>query len=412
MGDGPRDWTPSEPRWGQRSGGFEGVPAGLPEDPRFDSPFEEVHRRSQRRMLALIWTASALLVIAVVVTIGGRFLPLSARESIVGAAPALSGLVGVPAAGSELARLAADTFLTERGREVLYATHPELIGDEVAQLCSRPEDVPGDEVVAAGCYAGWLGAGRIYVFRPGDDRLLGSMVTITAHELLHAAYDRMDAAQQRRIDELVAAETERLAPDDPTRTQIDWSVGSYESNRGTEQFAYLGSQVLLDGGFAPELEAIYAEWFTDRVALVEVYRSSITLLDELVANVQSAWDTLAAREQDVVNARAQYDADRAWLDVAVSSYNDDVAWFNALPADQRTAWTSTFTNRQGAEATMSYSDALAYRYDEIEQLKAELEARGPALDQQESDAAAERAQVQASHDDLTRLLDAAYPGRG
>ena len=38
-------------------------------------------------------------------------------------------------------------------------------------------------------------------------------------------------------------------------------------------FAYLGSQITLDGGFAPELEAHYARYFTDRQALVGVFLS-------------------------------------------------------------------------------------------------------------------------------------------
>lgn len=413
MGGGPRDWMPSEPQQDQRAAGDSGWfwDAGAGSDSG-NSPFAEIHRRRRRRMLAWTWTVTALLIVLLVVVVGGRMLPLSARESLVAAMPAAAVVVGVPLPASEVADLARRTFLTERGRELFYATAPKLLGDEVAQACDRPEGEQGDDVVAVGCYAGWVGAGRIFVYRPSDPRLTGSMVTTVAHELLHAVYGRMDAAQQARVNELVAAETARLAADDPTRAQIDWSVGGAESNRGTEQFAYLGSQVLLDGGFAPDLESIYAQWFTDRVALVEVHRASIAQLEELSAQLVAAGEALLAHEQAAVDARAQYDADRAWHEQAVADYNDSAAQFNAMSAEESAGWTWTFTSDSGEEVTLPLGEALTYRHEELDRMKAELEARLPTIEQQAADAAAERTQVEALERDLTNLLDAAYPGRG
>lgn len=411
MGGGPRDWTPSGPEWDRPATG--GSSSFWYDEPGTSgtSPFAEIHRRRRRRLLAWLWTGTGLLIVLLVVVVGGRLMPFAAREGLVAAVPVAATLVGVPSPASEVADLAHRTFLTERGRELFYATAPRLLGDEVAQACDRPEGTEGDEIVAVGCYAGWVGPGRMYIYRPSDPRLAGSMVTTAAHELLHAIYDRMDAAQQTRVDELVAADTARLAPDDPTRAQIDWSVGSYESARGTEQFAYLGSQVLLDGGFAAELESIYAQWFTDRAALVEVYRVSLAQLEDLTDQLSGAWEALAAHEQAVADARAQYDADRTWHEQAVGLYNDDLERFAAMSSDESVGWTATFTTRSGQELTMPLADALTYRHDELEDLKADLEARLPAIEQQAADAAAERIQAEALEREVINLLDAAYPGR-
>lgn len=411
MGTGPRDWTPPEPRWGVRIEEGAARPWAAP-SPGPGSPFDEFARARRRRTLTLIWSATGVLIVALIVTVGARFLPFAARESLAEVNPVAAFLVGVPQSTSDIAALARQSFLTDKGREVFYATSPRLLGDEVATTCSSPDGSEGDGIVAVGCYAGWEGAGRIYVFQPGDERLAGSMVTTAAHELLHAIYDRMDPAGQARIDELVAVEAVRIAPDDPTLQQIEWSVGGDERNRGTELFAYLGSQVMFDGGFAPELESIYAEWFTDRSALVGVYRTSLAQLDEFVAQVEAAMQMLASHEQAAADARAQYDADKAWQEQAVAYYNEDAAQFNAIPPDQREGWTQTFTTFTGEEKTLPFGEALAYRLDELDRVKQDLEARAPLVEQQAADAAAERVQVEGLSNDIRNLLDAAYPGQG
>lgn len=419
MGSGPRDWTPYEPeperdpqppRWGERTA--DGLPPSLWLATPEPSPFADIHRRRRRRTLAWVWTGTAVLALLLAGTVAARAIPFTQREWVATAFPVAAPVVGIPATTSDVVEIAHRTLLTEQGRELLYGTSPQILGDDVAEACARPSDHPGDEIVAVGCYAGWLGAGRIFVYRPSDARLAGSMVTTTAHELLHAAYDRMDAAEQHHVDELVAAETARLAPDDQTLKQIDWSVGGVEGNRGTEQFAYLGTQELPEGGFAPELEQIYARWFTDRAALVQAYRASLAVVDDLVAQLQAALDQLAADAQAAADARAQYQADRAWHEQAVPQYNDDAARFNAMSPTERTGWTQTLTLPSGEQRTMSLSDALAYRLDELDRMNASLESRRPAIEQQEADVAAERTRVEALQADLKNLLDAAYPGRG
>lgn len=411
MGNGPRDWMPPEPepRWGER---LPNAGSLFDADRSAEwSPFAEIQRHRRRRTLAWLWSGTAVLLVFLVVVVGGRLLPFSSREWIATSLPLAAPIVGIPAPDSDIVDLAHRTLLTDQARELLYRTSPQLLGDEVAEACARPSDEPGDEIVAQGCYAGWIGAGRIFIYRPSDDRLSGSMVTIAAHELLHAIYDRMDAEQQARVDALVAVETARLAPDDPTLAQIDWSVGDAEENRGTEQFAYLGSQVVLDGGFAPELEEIYARWFTDRVALVQTYRASIAVVTDLATQLQAAEDQLYAHEQAAVDARAQFDADQAWRDRAVPEYNADADRFNAMSPSEREQWTQTITLANGDTQTMSWSDALAYRLEEINRMNADLEARRPVIEQQEAEAASERSRVEALYADVKSLIAAAYPGR-
>jgi hypothetical protein len=105
------------------------------------------------------------------------------------------------------------------------------------------------------------------------------MVTTAAHELLHAAYARLDPAERDEIDALVEAELLRVPAENGVHGQIAASVGDRSENRANELFAYLGSQVVLDGGFDPKLETYYARYFTDREALVDVFIAFESTLD-------------------------------------------------------------------------------------------------------------------------------------
>lgn len=176
--------------------------------------------------------------------------------------PAARGLVGIPPDPDvEIAQLADHMGLTAEGRLIFYDAEPAIVdGPEIARICTDGEELPGG-LYHAGCY---LGTDRIFLLR---ERRTPVLVTTAAHELLHAAYRRMSDTERTHIDALVTVEMARVPADDPIHAQIEASVGDNPQARPDEKFAYLGSQVLLPGGFAPELDAVYARYFTDRAGL-------------------------------------------------------------------------------------------------------------------------------------------------
>ncbi len=205
---------------------------------------------------------SVVLGIAFVGTFFVDSLPRPVRVWIAETVPGGHQLVGIPPdPEAEIELLVDRMMLTDEGRRVFLLAQP-LVVDDLGELCGEVPDA--GELVTLGCYHG---IDRIYVLRGGGP--YGDAVTVTtaAHELLHAVYARMPVAERQRIAPLLAAEVARIPADDPVLAQIDASVGSDEANRTNEQFAYLGSQVVLSGGFSPELEALYARWFADRDAL-------------------------------------------------------------------------------------------------------------------------------------------------
>lgn len=190
---------------------------------------------------------------------------------------------------AEIAALADEAFLTVEGREIFFDARPRFRDeDELSQACDQrafePDDFDGATTV--GCYTGY---DVISIFKPDDARLRPMMVTTAAHELLHAVYARLGPAERDEVDALVEAEIVRVPADDGVHGQIAASVGDRPENRANELFAYLGSQVVLDGGFAPELETYYARYFTDRDALVDVFLAFESTLDGSGVELENGW---------------------------------------------------------------------------------------------------------------------------
>jgi len=169
---------------------------------------------------------------------------------------------------AQVVALAEEATMTDAGKALFYGTDPEVL--DAATFAGR---CPAG---AVGCYS----ATSIVVYEPADARLHGWVVTVAAHEMLHAAYDSLSPDDRRQVDVLLAATVARLDPDDVLLAQVDASVGEYEQSRTSEQFAYVGSQL---ADIDPQLEQVYARFLTDRQAVVHAYTSTSSLLVSMAA---------------------------------------------------------------------------------------------------------------------------------
>ncbi|GAA5038629.1 hypothetical protein ACFQRL_01795 [Microbacterium fluvii] len=218
-------------------------------------------RASGRRTARVLSVVSILLAVVFLGTMLVGALPGAARLWVADNVPGSRSLVRIPEPQPEAVAIADELALTDDGRALFYESEPYIAdAAEIAQVCSDGQELPGD-LYHAGCY---LSVDRIYILREGDAAL---MLVTAAHELLHAAYARLGDDERARVDALVSLEVQRIAEDDPVHVQIAASAGGDEAAEANEAFAYLGSQVVLDGGFAPQLEEVYARWFTDRAAV-------------------------------------------------------------------------------------------------------------------------------------------------
>ena len=249
--------------------------------------------------------------------------------------------------------LAQELTLTETGRRIFFASRPRI--DRAADF---QQHCPLEGGVVLGCY----GAGTIYVYEVTDERLAGTIEATAAHELLHAAYERMSPAERARIDALVAEFVAGLPDDDANIATVE----SYEESQHADEWhSRLGT------GYAElptELEQHYAQFFVDRSRVVAFEVARTAQLDEYSARIDQLSAELDAGLVDLQERSASYDA-------ALDELNADIDDFNRR-ADVPGAFSSQEQFQRERAALLSRQDAL-----EVErlQLNADVDAYNEKL---------------------------------
>jgi len=206
-----------------------------------------------------------------------------------------------------VAAIAETTGMSLAGELIYRASTPAIEDDDdFNQHCS----IEGGAVL--GCYY----QANIYVYAVTDERLAGTVEVTAAHEMLHAAYERLSDDEQERIDGLVEQAIALIPADDPVYTDLALYPASqladeWHSRLGTE-FAELPA----------ELEAHYALYFDDRAKVVALNVTANAAFRELQAQIDALVVEIDALDPALDARIATYEA-------AVADYNADVASFNA-----------------------------------------------------------------------------------
>lgn len=155
--------------------------------------------------------------------------------------------------------IADDARFSDKGRKLFYVNHPQL-QDKAAfnQSCTDSE-----ATIVLGCYISHQG---IYLYDINDPRLEGVEEVTAAHEMLHAAYDRLSGSERNRIDALTQKAFEQV-----TSERIKNNVEEYRKKDPSvvpnELHSIIATEVRdLD----PALEAYYSRYFTDRTTVVDL----------------------------------------------------------------------------------------------------------------------------------------------
>lgn len=209
----------------------------------------------------------------------------------------------------------ADT-MTDQARFYFYASRPE-IDDRSAfnQACSSVGD---EQTAVLGCYAGQ----RIYIFNVTDKQLNGIKQVTAAHELLHAAYDRLSSSERQRVDKMVEAEAQ--SNHDPTVAALVKIYAKTEpGQRLNELHSIFGSQV---ANLSPQLEQYYSQYFTNRGQVVRMYQQYHSVFDHIKAEQDQLVADLSSLASQIKSLEATYNRD-------VDQLNRDIMDFNARAAN-------------------------------------------------------------------------------
>ncbi|MCA9325309.1 hypothetical protein KDA23_04575 [Candidatus Saccharibacteria bacterium] len=242
------------------------------------------------------------------------------------------------AAVSALAQ--ADT-MTPAAEHLYYINHPEIIAkDYFATRCTTSE-----KTIVLGCYHSPQSG--IFILRvSGDSRLDGVMQVTAAHEMLHAAYDRLSETERAQINGWLQDYYNHQLKD----KRIEAAIASYretEPNDVVNEMHSIFATEIID--LPPQLENYYQRYFTDRQKVAQFtadYRAEFTKREALVAaydkRLKSLNSTIKANEKSLDQQADAIHREQARLDslksakrydeynAGVDPYNQSVRDYNIL----------------------------------------------------------------------------------
>lgn len=246
---------------------------------------------------------------------------------------------------AEVVALAEQTTMTSDAERLFYTTHPDVTGEETFNANCRQGEATEYSIVL-GCYVSNGGLyGNMYLYDIDDPRLSGVVQVTAAHELLHAAYDRLGTKERERIDGLLMEEYRNLP-----EGRVRQTIAQYEANDPasvpSELHSILGTEL---AELSPELEEYYSRYFSDRQVVVRFsaqYEAEFSRRQEQVAEydaqLTAAKATIEANQREIDIQRGLLDQERAALDAfeaagdsaafnsRVGTYNREVVSYNAL----------------------------------------------------------------------------------
>ena len=229
----------------------------------------------------------------------------------------------------EIAALATDSGMDSYGRRLFYVNEPKLSD----RSTFNSECKSTEQTIVLGCYTGT----NIYVFKVDDPKLQGVEEVTAAHEMLHAAYQRLSAKEKERINKLLNEAYKRI--NDPRLTEV---MASYQKTEPGEQdnelHSILGTEY---ANLGPDLETYYKKYFADRskvVALASAYKKVFQDIESKVeqydAELSLRKSEIARRENDLSTLEQSLASQKKQMDQLLASgqtrsYNAQVPTYNA-----------------------------------------------------------------------------------
>lgn len=234
---------------------------------------------------------------------------------------------------AEVAQLASETTMSEEARRLFYINHPSIQSKtDFNQSCP---DNGGEHTIVLGCYHG--GDLGIFLYNVTEPQLSGVKQVTAAHEMLHAAYERLSGKEKQHIDGLLEEFYNNNLSDERIRGVIEAYKKTEPNELINEMHSIFGTEL---GTLTPELEDYYKQYFFDRGQVVRYAaqyqkqftdrKNQIAAYDTELTNLKSQIDINQKQLDSVANSIA---ADRARLDSLLASrqygeYNAAVPGFN------------------------------------------------------------------------------------
>ena len=240
-----------------------------------------------------------------------------------------------------IASLATDDTMTPSARHLFYVNRPDITtGSNFTTKCPSG----GEKTVVLGCYLG--NDAGIYLYDVTDTRLQGVEQVTAAHEMLHAAYNRLGPKERQEVDGWLTNYYETQLTDERIKATIEAYKQSEPNDVVNEMHSIFGTEITT---LPAPLEQYYRRYFVDRskvAGYTATYqaeftnrRQQISDYDEQLKGLKATIETNQTeitKQKNALDTRSQQmERDRASGNIAaynaaVSPYNAAVASYNSL----------------------------------------------------------------------------------
>ena len=260
---------------------------------------------------------------------------------------------------SEMQAVADGVRFTDRGYFLLDATRPELRDRDSFNVACTSESA--EHTAVLGCYS----AGRTYIFDIDNEQLDGIKEVTTAHEMLHAAYERLSESERQRVNKLLEAQS--LGASEPRIAELMASYAKTEpGERLNELHSILGTELI---SLSPQLETYYRQYFADRSAVVRMATSYQSVFEDLTSRQEVLVSELNKLADSIDAASTSYSRSQTVLNADVQSFNSR-ARSGSMTREQYDLERSELSERQ---------NQLKREYDAIQSLISEYDAKKSQL---------------------------------
>ena len=265
-------------------------------------------------------------------------------------------------------------------RRVFYVNHP-MLQDKTTFTSACPNG-GGEKTIILGCYHG--NQNGIFLLKVSDSRLNGVTQVTAAHEVLHAAYDRLSNSERKELDTMLLDYYRKELKDQRIIDTIEGYKKSEPLDVVNEMHSIFGTEI---AKLPPALEKHYQQYFIDRskvIGYANQYQNEFTSRQAAIkeddvqlaivkqrieageVNLTAQQSQITSRQQQLVALRrsgdtAGYNAGVPGYNAAIDSYNSQVrqvqslvAQYNQLVAarNELAAQISELSNALSTNATM------------------------------------------------------------
>jgi uncharacterized protein YukE len=232
-----------------------------------------------------------------------------------------------------VSNLATQDTMTAYARHVFYVNRPDIESD-VNQF--RTDCNENEKTIVLGCYHS--NQEGIFVYNVIDTRLSGIEQVTAAHEMLHAAYDRLSTHERDYVDGLLQDYYQHDLKDQRIIDTMNAYRQTEPNDLVNEMHSVFGTEI---ADLPPSLVTYYAKYFTNRQTVTDFaasYQGEFTSRDSQIkaddARLAQLKSQINNEEQALNSQLSQINSDRVRLNNLRSSgqideYNSGVAGFNA-----------------------------------------------------------------------------------